>query len=210
MSTWPVSNIPTPIDTSVWKPANKNLSRETLGLPIDVPIILFGASHTDLRKGFDLFIESLDLVIKLVPKAKFAVFGTSDTGEKEVGDHRITFLGDLRDDLSLRLAYSAADVFVIPSRQDNLPNTGIESQACGTPVVAFNIGGLNDVVLHLSTGYLAKPFDLTDFASGIRWAYLESLNPETGQRCLHHVNAVFSEEKVAGQYRQLYSDILSI
>jgi glycosyltransferase involved in cell wall biosynthesis len=79
------------------------------------------------------------------------------------------YTGQLHDDLSLRALYSAADVMVIPSRQDNLPNTGVEAHACGTPLVAFDIGGLRDIVEHQKTGYLAKAFDTEDLARGVLW-----------------------------------------
>ena len=77
----------------------------------------------------------------------------------------VHYTSQLRDDLSLRALYSAADALVVPSRQDNLLNTAIEAQACGTPVVAFNIGGLPDIVEHQCTGYLAKAFETEDLAA---------------------------------------------
>ena len=79
------------------------------------------------------------------------------------------YLGHLHDDFSLRALYSAADALVVPSLQDNLPNTAVEAQACGTPVVAFNIGSLGDIVEHKRTGYLAKAFETGGLAAGIRW-----------------------------------------
>jgi len=84
------------------------------------------------------------------------------------------------DDLSLRALYSAADAMVIPSRQDNLPNTGVEAHACATPVMAFNTGGLPDIVEHQRTGYLAKAFDTEDLAHGIAWVLAQRATGPTG------------------------------
>jgi nucleoside-diphosphate-sugar epimerase len=81
----------------------------------------------------------------------------------------VHYTGHLHDDLSLRALYSAADAFVLPSRQDNLPNTGLEAHACGTPVVAFNTGGLPDIVADRVTGALAEPFEPASLAAAIRW-----------------------------------------
>ena len=81
----------------------------------------------------------------------------------------INYVGHMHDDMSLRLLYSAEDVMVIPSRIDNLPNTDLEAHACGTPVVSFDNCGLQDIVKHRETGYLAKAFDSEDLAAGVHW-----------------------------------------
>ena len=78
-------------------------------------------------------------------------------------------MGKVDDDKILRTIYSSADVMLIPSRQDNLPNTGLEAHATGVPVIAFNTGGLSDIIDHKKNGYLADPFDVEDFAKGIVW-----------------------------------------
>ena len=78
--------------------------------------------------------------------------------------------GRLYDDISLALAYAAADVVMVPSRLDNLPQTATEAIACGTPVVGFEQGGMSDVIEHQKTGWLAKPFDVKDLVHGIVWA----------------------------------------
>jgi glycosyltransferase involved in cell wall biosynthesis len=67
------------------------------------------------------------------------------------------------------LVYAAADVFVAPSVQENLPNTVMEALACGTPCVGFKIGGMPDLIEHQLNGYLASPFDIDDFVAGIKW-----------------------------------------
>jgi glycosyltransferase involved in cell wall biosynthesis len=79
------------------------------------------------------------------------------------------WIGHLHDDIALALIYNAADVMVIPSRQENLVQTGTEAQSCGCPVVAFGATGMPDVVEHGITGYLATPYDTRDLARGIGW-----------------------------------------
>ena len=84
-------------------------------------------------------------------------------------------MGHLHDDVTLALLYSAADVVVVPSRQENLPQSGTEAHACGCPVVAFDCTGLSDVVVDGETGYLARPYDIEDLANGIRWVLEDSV-----------------------------------
>jgi glycosyltransferase involved in cell wall biosynthesis len=207
MSGWPVRVIPNPIDTEAWTPVDKAVAREILDLPMDRPLILFGAvgGTKDPRKGFDLFMDSIPAIRERIPSAHFIVFGEKPSGE-EFGDFPMTFLGVLNDDLSLRLAYSSADVFVITSRQDNLPNPGIEAQACGTPVVAFEVGGLPDVVEHLGTGYLATPFNIEDLANGINWAYQQVLTGQIKIKCRTRAETVFSPERISEMYLAFYEE----
>jgi glycosyltransferase involved in cell wall biosynthesis len=96
---------------------------------------------------------------------QLVIFG--DDGSEFGPDVRA--IGTLSDEISLATLYAAADVMVVPSRQDNLPNTVVESLACGTPVVGFNIGGMSDMVSHKEHGYLVRPFDEIDLADGINW-----------------------------------------
>jgi glycosyltransferase involved in cell wall biosynthesis len=208
MADWPVRVIPYPIDSKVWKPIDKHKARTRLNLPLKTPIVLFGAvgGTRDLRKGFDLLQASISEIKKKIPEVQFYIFGGGSSLLDQM-DVPVRSLGVLNDE-NLALAYSAADVFVIPSRQDNLPNTGIESQACGTPVVAFDVGGLSDVVEHLRTGYLAKPFDIYDFAQGIHWAYEKVQGGEIGGLCRARVETLFNEERVAAMYLEFYQEVL--
>jgi glycosyltransferase involved in cell wall biosynthesis len=181
MQSWPITVIPYPIDTESWKPMEQNLARELLGLPANVPLLLFGAmgGGSDPRKGFDLLLKALSHLRddQRAQGLELVVFGQRAPQSPPDLGFPIHYTGHFHDDLSLRALYSAADVMVIPSRQDNLPNTGVEAHACGTPVVAFDIGGLPDIVEHQKTGYLAKAFDTEDLARGILWVLEHAGSP---------------------------------
>jgi glycosyltransferase involved in cell wall biosynthesis len=117
-------------------------------------------------------------------------------------------LDRLNDDISLSLVYAAADVFIAPSVQDNLPNTVMESLACGTPWVAFDIGGMCDMIGHQQNGYLAKPFDIDDLAKGIIWVLEdEERLRKLGVNGRKKVEQNFSLEIQANNYLSVYQDI---
>jgi glycosyltransferase involved in cell wall biosynthesis len=208
MGDWPVTVIPNPIDMDLWQPVDKGLARQLLHLPQDVPLLLFGAAggNADPRKGFDLLRAALEHLRGEVAGLELAVFGQGKPKQPPDLGFPVHYMGRMQDPLSLRVLYSAADAMVIPSRQDNLPNTGLEAHACGTPVIAFKVGGLPDIVDHLKTGYLAAPFDIEDLARGVQWVLAESdrskvLGEAARQRALN----LWPPEVVSDLYCQLYS-----
>ena len=140
-------------------------------------MIIFGTygANNNHNKGFDLFLETLDYLKKDVnlKKMEIIVYGKHEKNMPKT-NFPIHYLGHLNDNNSLMNLYCAADATVVPSRQESLCQTASESHACGTPVVGFNIGGLNDIVDHLRTGYLAKAFDAQDLAKGISWVINEN------------------------------------
>ena len=179
MKDWPVMAIANPIDTEFWRPIDQSIAREELGLPQNVPLILFGAAGgaSDPRKGFDLLLESLPLLqismtsqgmssLELVVFGQDAPKGGSGLTNLNIPTH---YMGHINNDHTLQLLYSAADVMVVPSRQETFGQTASEALACGCPVAAFGATGLLDVVEHLTCGYLAKPYDPQDLAMGIEW-----------------------------------------
>ena len=106
---------------------------------------------------------------KLGKDIELIIFGSSRPEKANGFVQKTHYLGYLHDDVSLATLYNAADVTVVPSLQENLSNAIMESIACGTPVVAFNVGGNSDMIEHLKNGYLAKPFDSDDLSEGIKW-----------------------------------------
>ena len=158
----------------LFRPLNKSYCRSLLGLDENEIVISFGAfsATKDLNKGFHLLAEALNLLVSttLVDKNyTFLVFGATSSSLSVDKSLNIKYLGNLKDDLSLAITYSASDLVVVPSIQETFGQTASESLACGTPVVAFNTSGLKDVVDHMENGYLAAPYDIKDLAKGITW-----------------------------------------
>ena len=141
-------------------------------------------------------------------RIELLVFGSSQPENAVELGFKAYYLGNLADDISLATVYAAADVFVAPSVYDNLPNTVMEAAACGIPSVAFNIGGMPDMIEHCSNGYLAKPYETEDLARGIAWV-LE--DPDRHEKLCHNarmkVEAKFTLEVQAREYQKLYEEV---
>lgn len=205
-----VQIIPNGLDLSRFRPYDQRFARDVLGLPPEKPLILFGAQHiNDPRKGFGQLQAALRLLHDQGSDIEIVTFGDGGNNLDLVG-LRHHSLGTISDERLLALAYAAADVFVLPSTEDNLPNTVMEALACGLPSVAFNVGGLPDMIAHQQNGYLAAAFDAQDMAHGIAWI-LEDRERYARLRAEARLIAEtqYDLAKIAGQYRALYDDLLS-
>jgi len=206
--------IPNGLDLKRYKPMDRLLAREILGLPKNKRLVLFGAMEatSDSRKGF----QQLMPVIQKLKKKSFVkgieviVFGASEPENAPNFGLPTHYLGWLYDEVSIALLYSAVDVFIAPSVQDNLPNTVMEALACGTPVVAFNIGGMPDMIEHKNNGYLANPFEIEDLSTGIKWV-LEDNNRYLNlcRNARTKVEREFGLANIAKKYLQLYRQIIA-
>lgn len=211
MGDWPVSVIPYALDLQTYRPWPAKLAREILGLPAGAPLVLFGAvgGSSNPRKGWDLLEAALPGLARSVPGAEGIVFGQGPPRERPDYGLPVHYMGHLHDHATLALLYSAADVMAVPSRQDNLPQTGIEAQACGCPVVAFDVAGMPDVLEDGETGRLARPFSSESLAEAMTWV-LE--DPERrrrlSERSRERAVERWSPETVAGRYLQLYRELL--
>ena len=208
-----VEVIPNCLDTSQYKPFDKKNARTALSLPHDKKLILFGAVNatTDIRKGFHLLKESLKLLSENGNNndTELVIFGNSVDPEQLETKIKVHSLGKLPDETRIPLIYSAADVFIAPSIQENLANTVMESLACGTPVVAFNIGGMPDMIDHKNNGYLAKPFSCQDLAEGIVWILKNDDNRAyLSESSRNKVLREYGSAHIAQRYLDLYEKIL--
>lgn len=196
--------IPNPTNAQVFKIYDKLLCKRLLEINEKKKLVLFGAVNaaSDKRKGAGYLLEAINM---LNPKEYvLGIFGSKDV---DLGTEQFEIInfGRVSDDFHLALIYNAADVFVAPSMQENLANTVMESLTCGTPVVAFDIGGMPDMIIHGVNGYLVKPFGTSELARGIEET---AALPQTKEAVRQSVLERFSEKIVGAKYLEVYEKIL--
>jgi glycosyltransferase involved in cell wall biosynthesis len=179
----PVHMIPNALPVDRFKPTNKLVARLRLGLPLDKKFVVFGAdSLNNRRKGGDILVQSIRH-LRDMSKAEGVegLFFGSSSLDLGVKSHN---MGHISDEVKLSLIYAAADVFAFPSREDNAPLTVAESLLSGTPVVAFPVGNVPELIRHKDTGFIAKYEDAKAFAEGLAWALAKPNSPEALSRGL--------------------------
>ncbi|MBQ9665453.1 MAG: glycosyltransferase family 4 protein [Bacteroidaceae bacterium] len=205
-----VVSIPNAINTELFRPVNKQQARQAFNLPLDKHLLLFGCQRiTDERKGFKFLVEALEIIKQdhpqLAQQMELVVVG----GEAESVRSQVPFdiipIRYVSDPEKMVQLYNAVDIYVTPSLQDNLPNTIMESLACGIPCVGFNVGGIPEMIDHQSNGYVATYQDAKDFANGIIWTLTtdyDALSSHARQKVL----TAYSESAVAKKYSEVYED----
>ena len=211
--------IPNGLETDLFRPTPKAAAKRGLGLGPEVRTLLFGAENgQEWRKGFDLLLDAISRlradpgVAGLLQEGRLHIltFGKASAQLQEIG-LPVQSLGLVRHDAYLALIYSAADLLVLPSREDNLPNILLEAMACGTPAVAFAVGGVNDVIEHGRNGLLVSPLDTGSMASAI--ATLLVGTPTTsvmGEAARRTVAERYALDAQAQAYETLFMDRLAV
>lgn len=209
-----ITAIPNPIDTRVFCKKDQQEARKRAGLPLDKKIILFVSQRVnDRRKGMDFMIEAIDKMIAEHPEMK-------DTAAVAVlGGHSEDFTGHLRlpayplgyvsDEKKIVDVYNSADVFVLPSLEDNLPNTVMEAMACGVPCVGFKVGGITEEIDHEKNGYVAQYRDSSDLAKGIYWVMEEADRAALSENAVKKVATSYSQHLIALKYIEVYNHALA-
>ena len=225
---FPVHVIPNCIDTNLFRQLSKDeivtlaerqenavvmrvFGEATQEKRIEKPFVLYGAMNaaTDRRKGFLSLLSALQLLDKQCFKANFVVFGANEQELPMQFKHiNVTFVGYISDSHVLAALYSIADVMVVPSLTENLSNTIMESLSCGTPVVAFNIGGNSDMIEHKKNGYLASEQDCEDLAKGIEWCLSHNADGALSKNARKKVMDNYTIDKVSERYKQLYKSFI--
>jgi glycosyltransferase involved in cell wall biosynthesis len=207
LQSYPLHLIANGLDLQTYAPLDKTLARQILGLSPHRQVILFGSADGSQRKGFHHLKAALAHLRQTSwgDRVQLLIFGQHPGAVEPDWGLPSRYLGFLHDDLSLRLVYACADVFVAPSQEDNLPNTVLEASACGTPSVAFHIGGMPDLIEHQVTGYLATPLEAEDLCAGILWVLEQSQeSSHLGSQARLKAEAEFSQLRQAQAYQKLF------
>ncbi|MGI4727078.1 MAG: glycosyltransferase [Janthinobacterium lividum] len=211
----PINIIPNTLETNVFQPQNQQKARTSLNLPLDKFIFLTGfmPSKKDSHKGAAYLLESLELLVaknSINPnQIELVIFGNRNTEDMPTFPFKTTFLGTIKDDEKLAACYAAADAFLIPSLEDNLPYTVMESLACGTPVITFTTGGIPDMVQHLHNGFLAEYRSSESFCAGMEWIKNYPVKEGLRKNARGTVMQKFSEEVIAQKHLELYQSVIA-
>lgn len=208
---FPIHHIPNGIDIKVYRPLDREQCRSLLGIPLGKRVLLFGAeSLRDPRKGGNLLLKALQCLPASL-KEELILLNLGENSEQASIDGISTLnLGYVSNDRLKTIIYSAADLFIFPTRADNLPLMLQESMACGTPMVSFKVGGVPELVRPGITGYLAHPEDSDDFRNGIIQLLEDhTLYQQMKSNCRQIALTEYSLDIQAQRYISLYQQVLN-
>jgi len=212
-----VEVIPNSLETDLYSPIPKDQAKERLEIPNDAITLLFGAiDGSEKRKGFVKLVDAMNACLEnaffqeLLGKDRLRIlcFGRPNEMLERIGIPVVS-LGTLGRDEDIRAAYSAADIFLLPSLEDNLPNTVLESMSCGTPVVAFDVGGVSDMVTDRVNGLLVEAFDTRQMGEAIvTLAVDHGMRAAIGKTARKSAITDYALNVQAKRYSDLYEDLL--
>lgn len=207
-----VESIPNPIDTDFYTPADKMEARQRLGLPEKKKLLLFVAyKATDTQKGINYLIEATEMIAARRPEWARRI-GVVPVG-REASMLKDAFACDcypmdyVENSEKMRDLYRAADLLVMPTLMDNLPNTIVEAASCALPCVGFHIGGLPQMVQNGINGYLSRYRDTEDFARLVMQTLFGDDYARLSRGALKVARDTYSEQVVAAKYMELYNSL---
>ena len=209
-----VTVIPNPIDTRIFHCTNKQEVRRKEHLPDDKKLILFVSQRaTNVNKGMNYLMEACRIMVERHPEmheqlAMVVIGGHSEEFEQECP---LPFfpLGYISNQQRMADIYNAADLFVLPSLSENLPNTIMEAMACGVPCIGFNVGGIPEMIDHQKNGYVAELRNSEDLAKGIGWVLREADYEMLSKNAMYKVANNYSQSSVALRYIEIYQQALA-
>lgn len=207
-----VSSIPNVVPSN-FKPMDKEVCRKKINLPANKTFILFVAMNTsDKRKGFSYLSEALLKVSKDYKEPtniELLVIGNSTNLRNNNLPFKTHLLGMVSDLEEMNLIYNASDVFVIPSIQDNLPNTIMEAMATGTPCVGFNVGGIPEMIDHLKNGYVSDYKSPSSLSEGLKWVLVNNSYDLLCKEALKKTQSSYGTKAVSAKYMKVYKNLIS-
>jgi glycosyltransferase involved in cell wall biosynthesis len=204
-----IVRVGTGVDHTIFKPNNKQEAKQALSISSNSKVILFGASNAlaSTYKGGTFFRKLIEQMADR--DFVFLLFGSDKTHIIDDIYKKVKFLGVLKEESELRQAYIAADIFICPSIEDNLPNTVLEAMACGTPCIAFrNSGGVIDVIDHKENGYLAEFKNVDDLVNGISWISEANTNGSISLKAREKILKEFTLDKQVNSLIKIYHSVL--
>lgn len=205
-----VTDIPNPLNTSVFCKKDKRAARTALELPHDRQLMAFVAwKATNVNKGMNYLMEACNGLVSKYPEMR------ENAGVVILGGHAEDFegrfgmpvypLGYISEEKKIVDVYNAVDVFILPSLSENLPNTIMEAMACGVPCVGFKVGGISEMIDHRKNGYVAMFKSADDLAKGIRWVLDEADYDALSRDAIRKVVSRYSQQAVAMKYIEVYN-----
>ena len=209
---FPIYHIANGIDTDSYRPLDREKCRSLLGIPLHKKVLMFGAyDDKSPRKGGDLLLKALqNLPHSLQGDLFLLTMGEAGEVITEAAGISTLNLGFIGSDRLKSIAYSAADLFLFPTRAEAFGQVAQEAITCGTPVVSFNVGGVPDSVRPGITGYLAKPEDHKDFSNGVlQLLEDERLRAQMSRKCREIAIEEYDLGQQTKRYIELYDRILN-
>lgn len=211
-----ISHIPNPIDTNIFCPQSQAAARIHFALPHheQQQYILFAAFRlTNPNKGYTYLQTACQILVEQMPhlRKNTAILLLGGDGESLVDSFALPayYLGYNSDAMEIAKAYAAANIFVLPSLSENLPNTIMEAMACARPCLAFGVGGVAEMIDHLQTGYVAQAQNAVDLCQGLLHLLTQANQQAMGKAARNKVERLYAQDAVAESYFDLYQHALS-
>jgi glycosyltransferase involved in cell wall biosynthesis len=206
-----IYHILNPVDLDIYKPMERDVICKSYELNPEKRFIMFSSMNAfdDQRKGYKYLKEAIQELSNrnIGYKPEIIIVGTRFKKVETKYGLKFHYMGSVKTELEMSRMYNMADVFVLPSEMDNLPNTIKEASSCGVPCVGFDVGGLPDMIDHKETGYLAKPYEKSDLTNGIIWV-LQNTSKVLSGKVRRQAEIRHDPASRVKDYLHIYEDLL--